>query len=501
MAGSEMVYQATKVIKAAVKELGSQLTLMLGTELVGLRTSESGTITGAELALPRAAGKPSRRQLDDPRATAVIATPNVVLATGGFCSDVGDGSLLAEYRSDLMGLASTNGEFATGDGHKHALAVGAGLIDIDKVQVHPTAFIRNGSGDGDRGRLTLAAELLRGVGAVLLDQTGHRFANELGKRDYLSARIKEADPNDVGVTLLLNAAGAKIANKHVPHYTKKGLLVEFSNLTAIAEHIGVSVVVLRATLKDYAAAAATGSDHFGKEHFHNPTFDDDSGPFFVGKVKPALHYSIGGLRIDVGGHVLRKNGEKIPGLFAAGEVTGGVHGENRLGGQALTEAVVFGQQVGNGIKLGNFPRDVKTDYFQRLSQHLLGPKGVAAFGEFALNSEAATRITEDAISSGQGSSNSFVETSQADMAIEKKSAASSANRQISTAELRAHASDVDCWVAIYGDIYDFTDFVPEHPGGVETVTDVCGEDGTDVFDAVHTRGMLDDFEPIGRFVV
>jgi len=300
------------------------------------------------------------------------------------------------------------------------------------------------------------------VGAILLDKKGQRFADELGKRDYVTGRMVERQPDQPWYTILLNQAGAEVANKHVPHYMKKGLLSKVDSLADAAKWIGVTHATLTETLAQYHAAAAAGKDAFGKKFFHNAEFASTSGPFYVGTVTPALHYCMGGVAIDAEAHVLKNDGSIFKGLYAAGEITGGVHGVNRLGGNALTECVVFGQVVGEGIKIGE-----------------------AAASEPA--AEAAASVASVAAPNTTTGGAASME------------APGSTLRKIGKAELGLHNTEEDCWIAVYGKVYDFTDFVPEHPGGIESMVEVAGVDGTEVFESIHSEHMLDDFDPIGVF--
>mmetsp|Transcript_3690 Transcript_3690/g.11574 ORF Transcript_3690/g.11574 Transcript_3690/m.11574 type:complete len:1144 (-) Transcript_3690:85-3516(-) len=440
MAGSEMVHAITRLTKQLAKEHPDLLQLRLGVKLQGITKGSNGAVAG--VVLTNASGGDEY----------TVRARNVVLATGGFAADLDDDSLLNDFRPDLMKFQTTNGPFATGDGHKVAMAAGAATIDMDQVQVHPTAFAGSAQKEGDR--LTLCAEILRGVGAVMVDGNGHRFANELGKRDYLVEKMSKAKSTNLTFALILPAGGAAEANKHVPHYKKKGLLVEYANVSEVAAAIGIPEDTLSATFTEYTEQAKSGIDPYGKMHFNNVAFGAEDGPFHVGWVTPALHYSLGGIAIDSKGRVKQDGDDRgvVPGLYAAGEITGGVHGVNRLGGNALTECVVFGQLVGETIDLAT-------------AADTMGHGG-------GRGPNAAAPATETVVQSAE-------------------------KRVVSAAELATHNTKADCWIAAYGDVYDFTDFVEEHPGGEDTILDHAGSDGTEVFDAVHTRAMLDDFEPLG----
>ena len=136
---------------------------------------ESGTVVGVEYQLK---GKTEK------------AYGPVILATGGYAADFTEGtSLLKKHRPEYYGLPTTNGEHSTGDGHKMAIEIGASAIDLEKVQVHPTGLVD--PKEPDAKVKFLAAEALRGVGGLLLDNTGARFVDELEKRDYVTGKIWE----------------------------------------------------------------------------------------------------------------------------------------------------------------------------------------------------------------------------------------------------------------------------------------------------------------------
>jgi succinate dehydrogenase/fumarate reductase flavoprotein subunit len=230
-----------------------------------------------------------------------------------------------------------------------AQSAGAKLIDMDDVQVHPTGFLNEGKPD-EKTKM-LCAELLRAVGGIILDSKGNRFVNEVGTRDHVVGKMKATGEDRF--RLVLTDQQAAQCPQHVPLYTKKGLLQRFNNATELASWMGVDDRHLRNTMATYSESDAT-TDHTGKQFFKNIPFAADA-PFFAGTVVPVIHYTMGGIAVDRDGRVLRDAPGNAPvhGLWAAGEVAGGIHGRNRLGGNALTECVVFGRAVGNAIPLGN----------------------------------------------------------------------------------------------------------------------------------------------------
>jgi succinate dehydrogenase/fumarate reductase flavoprotein subunit len=200
--------------------------------------------------------------------------------------------------------------------------------------------------------------------------------------------------------------------------------------------------VLQTTLRSYQTSAEAGTDEFGKVSFQGaPDKDLSKETFYVGTVTPVLHYCMGGIKIDSEGHVLKEDGTRIEGLHAAGEVTGGVHGKNRLGGNSLLECTVYGTIVGQRIPIKK--------------------------------SNAIPSIS---------------------VAENKAKDEADSLPVITFEELAKHNTEDDIWVSIYGVVYDFTEFAHEHPAGFESIFDLAGMDGTEAFAAVHNTGMLEDFE-------
>eukprot|EP00887_Chlorella_sp_A99_P002099 scaffold21.g2099.t1 len=261
----------------------------------------------------------------------------VVLATGGFGASR---ALLARHAPQVAELATTNGPFAQGEGLGLAGALGADMVGLDQVQVHPTGFVD--PADLAAGTKFLAPEKLRGVGAVLLNPSGRRFVDELTTRDRVSKAILGLPGRQA--LLVLGHAGGELFGPALGFYQAKGLVTKADSLPALAAAAGVEERTLAEEVAAYGAAAAAGRDAFGKTVF--PSAMDPKGPFYLARVTPVVHYTMGGVAIDDDAHVLDAAGRPIPGLFAAGEVSGGVHGANRLGGNSLLECVVFGRRAG-----------------------------------------------------------------------------------------------------------------------------------------------------------
>jgi len=473
MVGSELTVALSRAVKKF--EATGQLRLMLGCRVTKLEVDDDGRVTGVSY-VDQASGQ-----------SGIIKAHDTVLATGGFANDRSNTSLLAKHRPDLVHFPTTNGPWATGDGMKMAMAIGAGSIDMDKVQIHPTGFLdpRELSAPAK----TLCGEMMRGVGGVLLTPDGRRFVNELLPRDQVVAAELESGASEF--VLLLNDDMAKEAGKHTDHYVHKGLLVKLEGASDLAKWMlantdgtdgqapdqvaeraagvdarGAALLLstIEATLAEYNAAAERGVDGFGKTTFRHAPILPAGGPLYAGRIVPVLHYTMGGIRMGADGSVLRDDGSVIPGLHAAGEVTGGVHGNNRLGGNSLLDCTVFGSIVGN-----------------KLAAKL--PQRRAAAAAAALPAHGLPHQLEASANNGR--------------VVEASDGIDSSMRIVSRSELAAHAGDP--WVALYGRVYDFTQFIAddEHNPGPKPIYDVGGVDGTAAFKVVHNEGMLDDIPVIG----
>merc|ERR1712039_940617 len=290
----------------------------------------------------------------------------MIFASGGFGADFSSNSLLAQYRPDLLHLPTTNGEHCTGDAIKMGEAIGAKTIDLEWVQVPPTGLVK--PDDADAKIKFLAAEALRGVGGIVLDADGKRFANELGRRDYVTGEMWKNKPP---FRLCLNKAASDEIMWHCKHYTGRGVMKYYANGADLAKDMGVPLKTLvdqhqqhyeasQKTAKDPDGGSwpaypsgkswddASGPTGSGKKFFHNiiPGSAVKTEPFYVAIITPVIHYCMGGLEIDADSRCLGVNGKVIDGLYAAGEVAGGVHGNNRLGGNSLLDCVVFGRVAG-----------------------------------------------------------------------------------------------------------------------------------------------------------
>ena len=251
----------------------------------------------------------------------------VILATGGFGANE---DMYTQYRPDLKGTVTTNAPGATGDGIVMAQAVGAALVDIEQIQLHPTV---------EQTTSMLITESVRGDGAILVNQGGKRFVNELLTRDAVSAAELEQEGC---YAYIVFDQHLRDNLKAVEKYVTNGLTVQADTIEELAAQLEIDPAVLAQTLTDWNEIVKNQNDtEFGR----TTGMDNDlsTPPYYAIKIAPGIHHTMGGVKINTAAEVISTEGNAIPGLFAAGEVTGGVHGGNRLGGNAVADIVIFGR--------------------------------------------------------------------------------------------------------------------------------------------------------------
>jgi flavocytochrome c len=416
----------------------------------------------------------------------------VILATGGYAADFAPDGLIQKYRPDIMSLPTTNGEHSTGDGIKMVRAIGGNSIDMEKVQVHPTGLVD--PNEPDAKVKFLAAEALRGVGGLLLTNDGKRFCDELGHRDYVTGEMwKFKKPP---YRLVLNGAASKEIEWHCKHYMGRGLMKRYANGADLAKDMGIPVAVLEETFKKYNEGAKNNSDPFGKKYFHNLPFVTND-EFYVAIVTPVVHYCMGGLEINHEGEVLGPKGS-ISGLFAAGEVAGGVHGANRLGGSSLLGCVVYGRVAG----------DSASRYlFQKLINQPGRASGPGQLDAIITQNGVQTKVT---VSWGQGTgATASAPSTQSSAPSSAPAPATSApapakkdtNKEYTVEEVAKHNTEKDCWVIVNGQVLDVTHFLKDHPGGKKAILIYAGRDATEEFNMLHKPDVVEKYAPesiIGR---
>ena len=261
-----------------------------------------------------------------------INAKSVVIATGGFGANA---EMVEKYKPELKGFATTNAEGAQGQGIDMATAVGAATVDMNQIQIHPTVHIE------EDGNAHLITEGLRGDGAILVNAEGKRFYDEVSTRDKVSAAIIEQ--TDKSAWLIVDQAMVD-KSAVIAGYIKSGYTVTGATYEELAKAMGVDEATFTSTMNTWNQAVEAKSDaEFGRTSFANPL---TTAPYYAIKITPAVHHTMGGIVINPKAEVLNEKGEAISGLYAAGEVTGGVHGANRLGGNAVADFVVFGRISG-----------------------------------------------------------------------------------------------------------------------------------------------------------
>lgn len=293
------------------------------TKVTELRRADDGRVNGVKV--------------DADGITKIINAKAVILATGGFGASK---EYIKRFRPDLESYKTTNQPGATGDGLKLAENVGAELMQMNLVQVHPTV-------QQDNPHVYLIGEAVRGEGAILVNAEGKRFVNELNTRKIVSNAITALPEHSA---YLILDQGIRDHVKAIEFYDKVGLVVHGEAIEDLAKKINVDPSNLKQTVATWNQAVENHDDaEFGR------TTGMDRGitnpGFFAIHIAPAIHYTMGGIHITPKTQVLDGNGDIIKGLFAAGEVAGGLHGNNRVGGNSIAETIVFGRQAGQQVAL------------------------------------------------------------------------------------------------------------------------------------------------------
>ena len=250
----------------------------------------------------------------------------VILTTGGFGANL---DMVVSYKPELAGFMTTNAAGIQGQGIKMAEALGAATVDMNQIQIHPTVEANTAS---------LITEGLRGDGAILVNAEGKRFFDEVSTRDKVSA-AEIAQPGSYSY-LIVDQAMADASNV-IQGYIKKGFTTQGETYEELAKALGMDEAAIAETMNTWNGYVEAKNDpEFGRTSFANPL---NTAPYYAIKVTAGVHHTMGGLKINPAAEVLTEDGSAIAGLFAAGEVTGGVHGANRLGGNAVADFVVFGR--------------------------------------------------------------------------------------------------------------------------------------------------------------
>lgn len=261
--------------------------------------------------------------------TYVIETRAVVIASGGYGSSP---ERMAKYRPEYLAFTSTGQPGTTGDAIDMVEKIGGEVFDLDQIQIHPTQAV---------GAKTLVSETVRGAGAILVNREGKRFVNEVTTRDRASAAVLQ----QTGKTaFLVFDDGVKASMSIMDGYFHLGLVRSAPGLQELGQAVGVDPANLVRTVDSYNGYQAAKHDkEFERDDMPRPL---RKPPYYAIEVKPGIHFTMGGVRINARTQVMSQQKKPIPGLYAAGEVTGGVHGANRLGGNSMTALFTFGPLAG-----------------------------------------------------------------------------------------------------------------------------------------------------------
>ena len=305
-----------KVLKEATSN--KDIEIRMSNKVTGLLTAVDGSVTGVKV--------------ENANGTAyTLAAKAVIIATGGFGANL---DMVTSLQPTLKGFATLNHPGATGDAFGWVTAIGGATIQMANIQIHPTAEATNH---------ILITEAVRGNGAILVNHESKRFCNEMDTRDVVSAAILAQTQ---GEAFLIFDQGVRKSLASIETYANQHLLKEGATVAELAQTIDVPAADLEATLNRYNAYQKEGVDKDFGRSATGMTASLETAPYYAVRVTPAIHHTMGGLSVNTNTQVLRADGTPIPGLYAAGEVTGGLHGANRLGGNGVADIVVNGRLAG-----------------------------------------------------------------------------------------------------------------------------------------------------------
>lgn len=321
------------IVKAQVAKLQQLgVEIRFRTCLTGLLTDARGAVNGIRVR------SGEDRRLGGGPIESIRARRGVVLASGGFGNDVGFRTL--QQPALDASVASTNQKGATAEGLVAALRISAAPVHLSWIQTGPWGCVDEiGYGQGAR----FASYCVYPYGILVDPASGKRIVNEWSDRRQRCEAIFNAGHPCIG---LVDDRGADHDRDSLLRCLKTGKIRSFEHLSDLAAAFDMPPGRLEATVARYRQVIqGNGSDPFGKP-LDNTAKLLDSPPFYAIRLWPKVHYTAGGVGIDAAARVIDLDGRPIDGLFAAGEVCGGIHGASRLGSCSLTECIVFGRIAG-----------------------------------------------------------------------------------------------------------------------------------------------------------
>ena len=305
-----------KILKSATSN--KNIEIRTSNKVTGLLSAVDGSVTGVKV--ENANGS-----------TYKLTAKAVIIATGGFGANL---EMVTSLQPSLKGFATLNHPGASGDAFGWMTAIGGATVQMANIQIHPTAEATNH---------ILITEAVRGNGAILVNHESKRFCNEMDTRDVVSAAILKQTQ---GEAFLIFDQGVRKSLASIETYANQHLLSEGNTVAELAKAIDVSASDLEATLNRYnAQQKASVDEDFGRSAAQM-TAALETAPYYAVCVTPAIHHTMGDLSVNADTQVLKADGTPIPGLYAVGEVTGGLHGANRLGGNGVADIVVNGRLAG-----------------------------------------------------------------------------------------------------------------------------------------------------------
>lgn len=314
------------ITKQVAKAESMDIPILYNTKATKLITDESGAVIGVEA------------ESDEANYT-FNTTKGVIIASGGFGSNL---EMRMKYNPEIdENILSTNTVGSTGDGIIMAEDIGASLVGMEHIQTYPIC-------DPLTGTLLYFDDARLYGHTVIVNKEGKRFVEELGRRDEMSMAIKAQTGHVCYELVDQNGYDlSKLEENHkseIEYLYNNDLLVKADTLEEAAAFFEIDVEELKATVERYNSYVAEGKDpEFNKRSLPSTI---EKAPFYILKAAPAVHHTMGGIRINTEAQVLDVDGNIINGLYAAGEVTGGIHGTNRLGSDALADITVFGRIAG-----------------------------------------------------------------------------------------------------------------------------------------------------------
>lgn len=320
----------------------------------------------------------------------------------------------------------------------------------------------------------------------------------------------EKEKGNWPIRLVLNSKASNVLDFHTRHYSGRGLMKKMSG-KELAKEIGVSEKELQSEFTSYnAIAKGEKKDEWNKKYFHNLPFDIND-TFHVAHMEPVLHFTMGGIEINDQAQCLNAEGKPFDGLYVCGELAGGVHGANRLGGSSLLGCVVYGRVAG----------DSASKYLFQQALNNAGGSAVSRLGQISLHIDPS-QPGKISVEWGNGSASSSQDPVQQQKQISAAPVMSSnadssdpgkvtkpndakqftiPDKEFTLEEVAKHNKKDDLWIAVKGIVMDVTNWTDEHPGGPQALFSHMGKDASEEFEMLHDDEVIPKYAPeivIGR---